>query len=53
MATLMPVSNIMSGMTYFASDLGTVVNPVFAGVASPSADAVRPVSETSYREVYV
>lgn len=30
-ATLMPVSNIMSGMTYFASDLGTVVNPVFAG----------------------
>ncbi len=30
-ATLSPVSNILGGMTYFASDLGTVVNPVFAG----------------------
>lgn len=30
-ATLMPVSNINSGMVYFASDLGTIVNSVFAG----------------------
>lgn len=30
-ATLMPVTNINSGMVYFASDLGTIVNPVFAG----------------------